>query len=233
MARCDFAAWRPITHNYSKGGMFPIRGFVPHTQVGTGSLAEFFDRPATQASAHFWISKSGTIEQYVDSDDRAWAQGAGNAYFISCEFEGGIADPFTPQQIDQGGRLIAWCYRNVGPFPLQVNEHPDGQGVTPHYAGGQAWGNHSCPGPGPRFGQYGELILAALRWLEEPHTATEADDEEVITLADITRKEWDDLVQRVKEIQLSQEKQLNLDPPTNLSGLLVEVRDNARKAASK
>ena len=164
--RCDFATWLPIGANFSQGGMAPIRGFIPHVQVGDGSLHDFFDNPARQASAHFWISKTGTLEQYVDTDDKAWAEAAGNPYFISCEFEGQVDEPMTSQQLDMGGRLIAWVYGNVGQFPLVVNQSPDGNGITPHFAGGAAWGNHSCPGP-LRFQQYDELILAALRYMPD------------------------------------------------------------------
>lgn len=180
---CDFANWRPISVNFTPGGMAQIRGFVPHCQVGNGSLADFFNRSATQASTHFWISKTGVLEQYVDTDDKAWAEGAGNAYFISSEFEGQVDEPMTSQQLDMGGRLIAWTYQNVGQFPLAVNEHPDGQGITPHYAGGAAWGGHSCPGP-LRFQQYPELILAALRYMDE------GDD-------DMTDAQMDQLVDKV------------------------------------
>ncbi len=164
--QCPFATWLPITANYRAGGMSPdIRGFVPHCQVGNGSLQAFFSNPATQASAHFWCSKTGTLEQYVDTQDMAWAEAAGNPYFWSCEFEGQVDEPMTSQQLDMGGRLIAWLY-GLHTFPLVVNTSPDGQGITPHYAGGAAWGGHSCPGP-TRFQQFDELILATLRYLDE------------------------------------------------------------------
>lgn len=214
--RCPFAEWKPITANYRAGGMLPLRGFVPHCQVGNGSLQQFFSNPATQASAHFWISKTGTLEQYLDTEDLAWAEGTGNPYFISCEFEGQVDEPMTSQQLDMGGRLIAWVYQNVGQFPLAVNEHPDGQGITPHYAGGAAWGGHSCPGP-LRFQQYPELILAALRYMDEG-------DDDVPTQA-----EWDDLVtvvgrleQEVIQVQKSQDKLVALQAQITETNLNVE-----------
>lgn len=171
MTICPFAAWRPISENIHPGGrVLPLRGFVPHVQVGTGSLHDFFNHPKPPgqgASADSWISKTGVLEQYVSPPAQAWAQGSklhnGNPTFWSCEFEGQPGEPMTAAQIDMGGRLIAWVHETYGPFPLVVNGDPEGRGITPHHVFG---GGHTCPGPGPREGQYPALILAALRWLD-------------------------------------------------------------------
>lgn len=168
--RCPFAAWRPITTNYAAGGRKRIRGFVPHVQVGNGSLFGFFNQPkpaGKRASTDFWCSKTGTLEQYVDLADESFAQGSkehnGNPTFVSCEFEGFPHEPMNDVQINLGGRLIAWVVENVNSFLLQVNHDPDhGEGITPHYVFG---GGHTCPGPGPREGQFPDLIAAAQRWL--------------------------------------------------------------------
>lgn len=169
--RCPFATWRPITTNYAQGGRRTIRGFVPHVQVGTGSLHGFFNTPkpkGQRASADFWISKTGTLEQYVDLADMSFAQGSkehnGNPYFVSCEFEGYPYEAMAPAQLDVGGRLIAWVQTDVARWPLVVNTDPDSSGVTPHHVFG---GGHTCPGPGPREGQYPDLVLAALRHLDD------------------------------------------------------------------
>ncbi len=196
--RCPFATWLPITANYNTGGMSPdIRGFVPHCQVGNGSLQAFFSNPATQASAHFWISKTGTLEQYVDTQDMAWAEAAGNPYFWSCEFEGQVDEPMTSQQLDMGGRLIAWLY-GLHSFPLVVNTSPDGQGITPHYAGGAAWGGHSCPGP-LRFQQFDELILATLRYLDQGGDMTPDEVKTAVSAALVDFfKDWPTIEAHVK-----------------------------------
>lgn len=172
--RCPFAEWRPITANHTVGGRREIRGFVPHVQVGTGSLWGFFNTPKPKgegASADFWCSKTGKLEQYVDLADQSWAQGSrqhnGNPYFVSCEFDGVPGEPMTAEQIAVGGRLIAWIRAEINPFALQVNLDPDGEGVTPHHVFG---GGHTCPGPGPREGQFPDLIAAA-----QPAPAQEED----------------------------------------------------------
>jgi hypothetical protein len=164
--RCPFAKWRPISANHTTGGRKPIRGFVAHVQVGNGSLFGYFDTPKAPgegASADFWCSKAGELEQYVDLADQAWAQGStthnGNPDFFSCEFEGFPDEPMTPEQIAAGGRLIAWSREEVNDWPLQLNLDPDnGYGITPHHVFG---GGHTCPGPGPREGQFPDLIAAA------------------------------------------------------------------------
>lgn len=170
MIRCPFAAWRPISTNYGKGGRQRIRGFVPHVQVGNGSLYGFFNTPkppGSRASADFWCSKTGVLEQYVDLTDQSYAQGSkqhnGNPYMVSCEFEGYPNEPMTPAQINTGGRLIAWILTDVNPFDLVVNTIPGNDGITPHHVFG---GGHTCPGPGPREGQFPDLIAAAQRWLK-------------------------------------------------------------------
>lgn len=138
-------------------------------QTNDGDLFNFFNTrkpPGQGGSADFQCFKDGRLQQFVDLVDQSWAQGStqhnGNPYFVSCEFEGATSEPMTAAQIDQGGRLIAWAWANVGPFPLVYNLDPDGSGITPHHVFG---GGHTCPGPGPREGQFPDLIAAANRWL--------------------------------------------------------------------
>jgi hypothetical protein len=163
----------------------PVRGPVPHAQVGYGSLFRRFNDPAVQASSHFWISKTGVIEQYVDTDVKAWAEGDGNPNFWSIEFEGMTGEPLTPEQITAGGRLCAWLHA-IDPFPLVVNTDPFQSGYTPHFAGGRSWGGHTCPLPGPRFDQFADLIEATRQQLggaaPAPATDQEDDDMPKITL---------------------------------------------------
>lgn len=190
--RCPFATWKPIAANITHGGRGQIRGFVPHVQVGYGSLFGFFNTPKPAgrgASADFWCSKQGTLEEYVDLVDQSWAQGSkqhnGNPHYVSCEFEGHPDERMTPAQIDMGGRLIAWAWANTDAFPLEVNHDPEGVGgITPHYVFG---GGHTCPGPGPREGQFPDLITAANRYLT-------GDD------MPVTDKQFNDLASQVADI---------------------------------
>lgn len=195
--RCPFATWRPIAANVTRGGRQQLRGFVPHVQTNDGDLWGFFNtpKPAGQGgSADFQCFKDGRLQQFVDLVDQSWAQGStqhnGNPTFMSCEFEGTVDEPMTPAQIDTGGRLMAWSITDVNDWPLQLNLDPDnGYGVTPHHVFG---GGHTCPGPGPREGQFPDLIAAAHRWL----TPTEDDmtgqcrDHAPATAAGGARRKW-------------------------------------------
>lgn len=169
MAVCPFATWRPISVNVGPA-MSDIRGFVAHSQVGYGSLFDVFNNPARKASTHFWISRKGELEQYVDTDVQAWAHGPGNPFYWSSEFEGMSyndgpqemdGDALTSAQLDMGGRLMAWLH-SLHPYPVVVNVIGlNGYGLTPHRDLMQT----ACPGK-LRLSQYPELVLATLRYLE-------------------------------------------------------------------
>lgn len=83
-----------------------------HVQAGNGSLYGFFNAP-NRASSHFWVSKKGAVEQYVDTKYRAEADLDGNDATISIETEGGTgstadSDPWTDAQIEALVPLIEW-----------------------------------------------------------------------------------------------------------------------------
>jgi hypothetical protein len=155
------AVYKPVVnHSGARTGRL---GFVVHVQVGDGSCFAEFDRSSSQASSHFWISKSGVVEQYVETDLVAWAEMAGNGSYLSCEFEGLTTEAMTAAQLAAGAALIAWCATQDG-FPLVGADH-GGTGVTTHchYPSGvadPAWGDHSCPGP-IRLAQIPQLIAMA------------------------------------------------------------------------
>ena len=125
--------------------MQPTRGFIPHVQQGSGSLFGMFDNPASEVSAHLWLSKGGAWEQYVDLDRRAWAQASGNPYWISVECEGFDTEDYTPIQIQRLAEFYAWGIASFGWRP-QVTDDPAGYGIGAHRMGGTAWGGHTCPG---------------------------------------------------------------------------------------
>lgn len=146
MARMPGAVWRPVV-NRTKGGNKERRGLVLHVQVGNNSPFGWFNQGNSKASSDFWVSKSGVIEQYVDTGvDYAWAQAAGNPYYASVETEGYPGEPLTPKQIEGVAQIYAWGAATFG-WPFVVVDSTTARGFTWHGAGGKAWGNHpSCPG---------------------------------------------------------------------------------------
>ena len=160
------AIWRPVPSN--SGPMSAHLGLVLHVQVGNGSCYGEFSNPANQASSTWWIAKDGTFEQYVDSDNAAWTEAAGNFTWDSVETEGVPSDPLTPQQVLTLARIYAWGARQYG-WPLQLSEDPGTRGLGWHGMGGAAWGGHTgCPGDLRKAQRAQALYLAALALHPQP-----------------------------------------------------------------
>jgi len=105
----DCATRRPIRTN-TGGILSPNLGLILHHQAGNGSLFNWFNNPAARVSAHFWVAKSGAIEQYVDTGVVAWHGMSLNTRYVAVETEGcpgGRDEPFTAAQTDALIRLYA------------------------------------------------------------------------------------------------------------------------------
>ncbi|MFF7358572.1 MULTISPECIES: N-acetylmuramoyl-L-alanine amidase [Streptomyces] len=146
MARMPGAAYRPV-RNFHPNGVREHRGLVLHVQDGNNSPFGWDNDPASQASSDFWVSKSGVIEQYVNTGvDYAWAQAAGNPYYASVETEGHPNESLTDAQVEGVARIYAWG-RDEWNWPLVVVDSTTAHGLTYHGIGGDAWGGHTgCPG---------------------------------------------------------------------------------------
>lgn len=166
MARMPGAQWIGPTDNRTAGGMTEVHGLVLHIQDGTeaGTEAWFNDR-ASKASAHFLNPKAGSLRQLIDTADRAWAQAAGNPYWISIENEGRGGDSLTATQVANAGRLLAWLHQSYA-TPLQLTTDTMGRGMAYHGMGGTAWGGHpDCPGSAV-LAQRGAILTAAESFAE-------------------------------------------------------------------
>lgn len=145
MGKYAGAKWVPLK-NYTKDGQEDVYGLVVHIMEGTfeGSRS-WFNNPEAKASSHFGTSREGSLEQWVDTKDRAWAQAAGNRTWISVENEGRVPQDLTKEQLEKVAHLFAWIVR-THKVPYQVSHSPDVKGLGYHRMGGAAWGGHSCPG---------------------------------------------------------------------------------------
>lgn len=107
----DCAVKRPISAN--TGGVISSNlGLVLHHAVANGSLYGFFNNPGAQVSAHFWVAKSGLIEQYVDSSVVAWHGRQLNSRYVGVETEGctsgpAYAEPMTDEMAASLARIYA------------------------------------------------------------------------------------------------------------------------------
>lgn len=171
MSRAPFAVWRGPIANANRGGMIrPLLGLVLHIEEGTETGTDaWFHNPGAQASAHFGNPKSGPLDQWVDTDDKAWAEVDGNARWISVEHEGNSGDELTNSQLNNDAQLLAWLHATEG-VPLAMSNTPlsNTPGLTFHAAGGATWGDHpDCPGF-PIAAARPAIITSAARLLAPP-----------------------------------------------------------------
>lgn len=146
MAKFSGAKWVPVK-NFTKGGQEEVLGLVVHIMDGTleGSQS-WFNNSASQASSTFGTGKDGELRQWVDTADRAWAQGSGNKSYVSIENEGHGGDSLTKAQITAIAKVLLWLHDKYK-VPLTVAHKPGEKGLGYHAMGGAAWGGHlSCPG---------------------------------------------------------------------------------------
>lgn len=141
------ALWIGPTTNQNIGGMIEVLGLVQHVQQGNENGTEtWFKNPSAQASSHFLNPKVGPLRQMVDTRDKAWAEAAGNAHWLSVENEGESGDTLTDSQINNLVGLYSWMNR-VYRTPFRVTDDVNTPGYGYHGMGGVAWGNHpDCPG---------------------------------------------------------------------------------------
>lgn len=133
--------------NYTENGQRSVLGLVVHIMDGTfNGSKSWFNNPDADASSHFATDRTGYAEQWVDTKDKAWTQGAGNSDWISVENEGRGGDELTDGQISRVAEILAWLHRVYG-VPIQAASGPDGRGLGWHGMGGKSWGGHpDCPG---------------------------------------------------------------------------------------
>ena len=147
---------------------------VIHTYGGKGTnLFNWFNTNTVGVSSHFSIEKDGTIRQYVELDNTAWANGTSwsNSNGVSVEFQddGNYNDPntYTQAQIDS----FAWLFVNViNPWAsnrISNNEH----GITPH----NKWTPKECPG---KLWDRRNELFAAIKKLQEPAPLPPQEDPE-------------------------------------------------------
>lgn len=193
MSRFERAVWRGPVPNMTSGGMRSHRGLVLHIQEGSEAGTDaWFHNPSSQVSAHFGNPKTGPLDQWVDTDDRAWAEVNGNPDWISVENEGHSGDQLTASQLENVAQLLAWLHVQYG-VPLAISDTPAAgtPGLTGHGLGGSAWGGHyDCPGP-PILAQRPAIIARAQQILGAapvpiPPTPSTEDDMPAFATGEIT-----------------------------------------------
>lgn len=124
MARYPGALWRLLSKEFIPSSKITAYNRVNlHVAVSEAdSLYGFFNQPK-RASSHFYVRKSGVVEQYIDTATRGEADLEGNDATISVETQGGLKDanrePWTEAQVVALGELVAWLHKEHG-IPLRL-----------------------------------------------------------------------------------------------------------------
>jgi len=144
-------------------------GVVLHVAVSeSDSLHDFFNGPSGGVESHFYVRRSGVIEQYRSIWFQADAQLDGNTFtldgksvgFVSVETQGMGAGEWTNEQLSSIKAIILWV-RSQADFPLAPCPAWNKPGVGYH----TMWGSPShwtpsrktCPGP-DRIEQFHDVI---------------------------------------------------------------------------
>ena len=142
-----------------------IRAIVIHATDGGSMLGNvwWLSGGHSHASAHYVISREGSIAQLVHLSDIAWHAGNWkvNQHSVGIEHVGETYDPagFTTEQYESSARLAAWLVRR---FDIPVDrQHIIGHSQVPdpnhpgEYGGRD---HHTDPGPFWRWGYYMNLV---------------------------------------------------------------------------
>lgn len=148
-----------IQNNFSNGRSGnTISGIVIHTEglasknnsMSDHSLYDGFNTPGFGASAHFFVTFSGVIEQYVELENTAWhtvGDGNQNVQTVGIEHQDNGyyregEQRYTQAQIESSAKLVAWL-RSLYGFELVIKK---AGGVALH----RMWEtNRECPGALP------------------------------------------------------------------------------------
>jgi hypothetical protein len=201
MAIMPGVAWRPVPVSGSRPRRARGRGVCLHVAVSeAASLFPYFS--TASVDSHFYVTRSGSIEQYVDTDLVAYAQLDGNATLISVETQGGVTspetEPWTAQQIDALARICG-CAHDVDGVPLQLmrDSRATSRGVGYHRLGVDPW---RVP-DGERWSTvYGKTCPGSAKVAQIPQILTRATqiiggDDMALTDADIER-----IAQRTRQV---------------------------------
>lgn len=159
MAWYPKAIRKPITKHDTP--MDRYQAICNHVAVSEGmSLYGYFVN--VEVCSHFYVRKTGKVEQYVDTRFRAPANYQGNDSLISIETQGGVhsaeTEPWTPEQVQALAELHAWISKTHGiPLVLMKDSKASSRGVGYHklgvdpwrVAGGELWSKSAgkiCPG---------------------------------------------------------------------------------------
>lgn len=133
-------------------------------------------RPWGSADWHFYVSKRGTIYQYIDTDFIAYCTGGGNSTMVGVETQGGVhnadGEPLTPAQVEAWAKIAAWLHKDEGiPLRLMANSLATERGLGWHKLGVDPW---RVPGGERWSSSYGKICPGAAKIAQMPQVLARA-----------------------------------------------------------
>lgn len=138
MARFPGAIWKPITANKGRKRLTVHNRVNLHVAVSEGSSLHSYFNKSGIPDSHFYVRRDGTVEQYVDTSMRAFADLDGNDATISIETQGMGGGTWTPQQVESLAQIYAWAVRTHGVARKIASDSKPGkssQGLSWHRLG--------------------------------------------------------------------------------------------------
>lgn len=159
MAWFPNATRKPIAPGPTDPPITP-RVVILHVDAGNAdSLFGWFNGPSGGVESHFFVKKTGDVEQYRSTSVQADANTDANDFAISIETQGYAAGEWTPAQLASIKALLLWCHRTHG-IPLAKVKTWNGPGVGYHTQFPGTWDKRgaSCPGP-DRIRQFNNVLV--------------------------------------------------------------------------
>ena len=153
------------------------------------SLFGWFSGPSGGVESHFFVKKTGKIEQYRSIYFEADANLGANPFGVSIETQGFAAGKWTPMQTASIERLLTWLETETD-IPLRMATSWKGSGVGYHSQFPQ-WSPvvKSCPGP-DRIKQFHSWLIPWMGGAANHVTRGHQLMAEALTKADAAMAEW-------------------------------------------
>lgn len=182
MARYPKAVWKPLPENQTQARITPRSFYVHSAAVDSGNVHGYFAQDKVKLESHFFVRWDGTVEQFLDTERRADAQGQANPWAISVETEDdGDPDrqPWSALQMAALIDLIGWAC-DTHTIPRTLLKKWNGAGVGYHSQFGApspltSVRGKTCPGK-VRIRQFLDVVMPAVATPPAPaHAPFEGD----------------------------------------------------------
>lgn len=151
MAICPFAVQQLIPETWTQGRITPTTLIYHRAVSSADSLQGFWNTPGVEVESHFYIGRTGTIYQFMDTNVRADANWYANGFAVSVETWDGGNTPdsmeWNDAQVTAAKRLGKWV-TDTHAIPKRAATSWNGGGIGGHNWFAEEWagGPRGCPG---------------------------------------------------------------------------------------